>query len=425
MKYFGTDGIRGTALETLTLELAYKLGQAIVHQFGINKVLIGYDTRKSSPALAHALANGVLSQGADVLFAEEVSTPMVSYYSKTNELWAFMVTASHNPYTDNGIKVFNKGFKTVEQEEMLLEEMIDHDFLKVKAYGSFSFVDISQSYLKLYDNFSKTAYKVAFDAANGATFQIAPRVWNMLSQQHSGFFINPDGYNINKDCGSTHADVLYKIVKDQKYDLGFSYDGDGDRLIVCDQNRIYDGDVLIYAYAKYLKKKGLLKQNKVVLTVMSNPGIIKAFKALGIEVIQTPVGDKYVVEQIYQNDLSIGGENSGHIILNHLLHTGDGLFASAYLVHLLTEEKTTLSKYVEEVSLYPFILENLKNVDKTILKDESFNIELRKIQDSVINGLVLVRASGTENLIRITVSHQDQQLVEETIKQIKNLILKG
>ena len=159
MKYFGTDGIRGTALETLTLELAYKLGQAIVHQFGINKVLIGYDTRKSSPALAHALANGVLSQGANVLFAEEVSTPMVSYYSKTNELWAFMVTASHNPYTDNGIKVFNKGFKTVEQEEMLLEEMIDHDFLKVKAYGSFSFVDISQSYLKLYDNFSKTAYK--------------------------------------------------------------------------------------------------------------------------------------------------------------------------------------------------------------------------------------------------------------------------
>jgi phosphoglucosamine mutase len=372
--------------------------------------------------LAHMIACGALSEGLNVSFAGVCSTPMVAYFSKEKSTVGVMVTASHNPYTDNGIKVFNKGFKTTEKEEEIIESFVDNPKQEIKTFGDFNLAnDFESTYLKLYDQFNvkKTNLKIAYDSANGANYQIAHKLFNKYVPDAIQIGNTPDGLNINKDCGSTHMNHIQDYVKAHHLDIGFSFDGDGDRLLVCDQEKVYDGDEIIFIISSYLKKKQLLRHNHVVLTKMSNPGILNALKENDIEVSLTDVGDKYVSLELTSNDYIIGGENSGHIIMRHLLHTGDGLLVAIYLLSIMAEENKTLKELTSNLNLYPYKLVNIKDVDKSILKTDLMKDFLKDIKNQLgTDSLLLVRPSGTESLIRVTVSHKDENFMMDIINKI-------
>ena len=429
-KYFGTDGIRGEAFDQLNTTLAFRLGQGLKKAIGLNEVVIGYDTRESSPALAHMIAAGAMTQGIKVIFAGVCSTPMIAYYSKQKQITGVMITASHNPYTDNGIKVFNKGYKTTNEEELIIESFIDNPRLSIDDFSSFELSnDIKDEYIKLYDQFKidNLGLKIAYDSANGANYKIAHDVFKQFHMESYQIGNKPDGLNINRGCGSTHIFYLQTYLNDYDLDLGFSFDGDGDRLIVCDKDRIYDGDQIIFVIANYLKQKGLLAHNHAVLTKMSNPGILKAFEENGIDVSLTDVGDKYVSLELTTNDYIIGGENSGHIILRHLLHTGDGLLAAIYLLHIMSETKNDMKTLTKDISLYPYQTTNIKDIDKTVIKKkevQSYLLDIKKRLGK--NSLLLVRASGTEPLLRVTISYEDQEVVKnlssEIVKYLKGMV---
>lgn len=429
-KYFGTDGIRGKAFNQLNTTLAFRLGQGLKKAIGLNEVVIGYDTRESSPALAHIIAAGAMTQGVKVIFSGVCSTPMIAYYSKRKQITGVMITASHNPYTDNGIKVFNKGYKTTNEEEMIIESFIDNPHLSIDDFSSFELSnDIKFEYIKLYDQFKidNLGLKIAYDSANGANYKIAHDVFNQFEMDSYQIGNKPDGLNINRGCGSTHIDHLQAYLNDHDLDFGFSFDGDGDRLIVCDKDRIYDGDQIIFVIANYLKQKGLLAHNHAVLTKMSNPGILKAFEKNGIDVSLTDVGDKYVSLELTTNDYIIGGENSGHIILRHLLHTGDGLLAAIYLLHIMSETKKDMKTLTEDISLYPYQTTNIKDIDKTVINKkevQSYLLDIKKRLGK--NSLLLVRASGTEPLLRVTISYEDEEVVKkissEIVKYLKGMV---
>lgn len=427
-KYFGTDGIRGAAFTKLSPSLAYRLGQGLKSAIGTYDVVIGYDTRQSSPLLAYMIAAGALSEGLNVSFAGVCSTPMVAYYSKEKQMMGVMVTASHNPYTDNGIKVFNKGYKTTDEEEVILESFIDNPKLTIEPFNDFKFSDDFEStYLNIYQQFKvePSTLKIAYDSANGANYLIAPKLFNQYVKDAIQIGNTPDGLNINRGYGSTSMKRIFNFVKEHQLDIGFSFDGDGDRLLVCDQEKIYDGDEIIYVITTYLKKKGLLNKNRVVLTKMSNPGILKALKEDDIEYSLTDVGDKYVSLELTSNDYVIGGENSGHIIMRHLLHTGDGLLVAIYLLAIMAEEKKTLKELTAKIKLYPYKLVNIKDVDKAILKTSEMKTFLQEIENFLgTESLLLVRPSGTEKLIRVTVSHKSQDILDQTIEKIVSKIKK-
>lgn len=429
-KYFGTDGIRGKAFDKLNTTLAFRLGQGLKKAIGLNEVVIGYDTRESSPALAHMIASGAMTQGVKVIFAGVCSTPMIAYYSKQKQMTGVMITASHNPYTDNGIKVFNKGYKTTNEEELIIESFIDNPHLSIDDFSSFELSnDIKYEYIKLYDQFKidDLGLKIAYDSANGANYKIAHDVFNQFEMDSYQIGNKPDGLNINRGCGSTHIDHLQAYLNDHDLDLGFSFDGDGDRLIVCDKDRIYDGDQIIFVIANYLKQKGLLTHNHAVLTKMSNPGILKAFEKNGIDVSLTDVGDKYVSLELTSNDYIIGGENSGHIILRHLLHTGDGLLAAIYLLHIMSETKKDMKTLTKDITLYPYQTTNIKDIDKTVINKKEVQSHLLDIKKRLgKNSLLLVRASGTEPLLRVTISYEDQEVVRnlssDIVKYLKGMV---
>lgn len=428
-KYFGTDGIRGIAYEKLDERLAFRVGQGLSKAFDMKDVVIGHDTRQSSPVLAYLVAYGALSQGLNVTFAGVCSTPMLAKYAKDKMMIGVMITASHNPYTDNGIKVFNKGYKSNDDEEAAIEDVIDHPIPQLVHSGSFSLApDFKTSYLALYDvfNYFQSPFKVVYDSANGGNYLIAHEVFSKYTCDAIHVGNEPDGLNINVNCGSTHMAYIHQIVNEEKYDIGFSFDGDGDRLLVCDQHRIYDGDEIIYAIARYLRKNHLLKDHHVVLTKMSNPGLLKALRQDDITYTLTDVGDKYVTEVLHQHGYGIGGENSGHIIINALLHTGDGLLAAIYLLYILTKEQKSLAEMLQNYTPYPYRLVNIKNVDKAILNTKHMQDFLEKMKQTLgHDALLLVRPSGTEPLIRVTVSHENQAIVDQTIDQIINYIRKG
>jgi len=421
-KYFGTDGIRGKAFEKLNSELAYKLGQGISYVFKPDTVVIGMDTRASSPMLAYSIANGLQAKGVNVLFAGVVSTPMIAYYSLVKNMIGIMITASHNPYTDNGIKIFKNGYKTYEEDELKIEAFIDHGQLTFGSFGRLILSDdIEKEYLKIYKQFNdfKSNLKVIADAANGANHLIADKLLNHYTNDLALINIDPDGYNINHHCGSTYLNDLPDMVKDN-FDIGFSYDGDGDRIIMIDHlGNIFDGDLIIYTIAKYLKLKGELKHNKVVLTKMSNPAILKALRDLGIDYTLTDVGDKYVFKALDEENLNVGGESSGHIILNHLLHSGDGLLVSIYILYILNELKMSLHDF-GFIKPYPIKTHNIKNISKSVLlKPEVLNI-ISEHQNEIeaLGGILLVRASGTEDLIRVTLSVEDENTLNDVLTHI-------
>lgn len=426
-KYFGTDGIRGVSFEKLNSELAFRVGQGLVHTFKPSQVVIGMDTRESSPMLAYSIANGILSLGVDVLFAGVVSTPMVSHYSKLKNIIGVMITASHNPFMDNGIKVFNKGYKSADADELMIEEFIDHGEVTYQSFGKLSLSnDIHDEYIKIYEkmDLKPTNKRIGFDSANGANYLISKEIFDTISPNSVQINNRPNGKNINLDCGSTHMYAILDLIREHHLDFGFSFDGDGDRIMVADHNlRIYDGDLIIYMIATYLKRKNLLNKNTVVLTKMSNPGILKALSDQNISYKLTDVGDKYVFHELYTNDYTIGGESSGHVILTHLLHTGDGLLVGIYLLKILEELNTTLANLVGDVELYPFKLTNIKGIHKSVLSLPQVQSKISSIQDRLgSHSLLLVRASGTEALIRVTISSKDEALVESLTEELVSYI---
>lgn len=427
MKYFGTDGIRGVAYEFLTEELAYKVGTSL-STLGLSNVVVGRDTRESGSMLAQAIINGAKAVGMNALFLGVVSTPMLSYISGQLGYVGVMITASHNPFQDNGIKVFKAGKKLFEKEEAVLEAVLNDEVKTtiISEHGkTLENIDAYQLYSKLYSSIlTKSNLKIGLDLANGATYAIAQKIYKKIASNLYVIGNQPDGRNINFQVGSTHLEALTKLIKDEKLDIGFAFDGDGDRILAIDSDgSVIDGDVLIYIIANYLKSNNLLRDNTVVLTKMSNLGIIKSLEKRSIKTLQTDVGDKYVLEALENNDFTIGGENSGHIINRLLLNTGDGVLNSVFLLKILKETKLSLKDLSSEVKLYPDKLVNLKNIDKTVLKNPEVISLIEEVKSRLgSNGKVLVRASGTEPLIRVSVQAPTVEVVEEAVNQIVKVI---
>lgn len=424
LNLFGTDGIRGKGFTELTAKLAFNLGNSLKEALNNKIVVIGQDTRKSSTMLAHMVAAGALLAGLDVYYAGIVSTPMISHYSKVKEITGIMITASHNPFEDNGIKVFNKGIKSTKEEEKVIEKYINEDILyKNEIYGSFNLTeDVENEYFKIIDklNLKSSNLKIAYDSANGANYKIANKVFNKYFNNSIQINNEPNGENINFNCGSTHLNSIIEFIKKNNMDLGFAYDGDGDRVIMIGNNgEIYDGDFIILLVAKYLKNNNLLTNNGVVVTKMTNPGILKALRNNDINYVITDVGDKYVYAAMEEHGYIVGGEASGHVIINQLLHTGDGLFASLYILKLLEEENIKLEDITKEVDLYPFKMVNIKNINKEVLKE----IEVKEFLDNLSKDvdeldIFNIRPSGTEPLIRVTISCKDEDKLNNYMNKV-------
>lgn len=427
-KYFGTDGIRGRYNVEITNTMAFQLGQSLKSVLGTTKLVIGMDTRESSSDLMYSVVSGAQTVGVDVMVAGVVSTPLISLYSAKKKVTGVMITASHNPYKDNGIKVFNNGQKLKKEEELAIEEYMDNvtDF-EVSTFGeTYSGEDVLDTYLDLIESmdFYQSSLRIGIDSANGANYLIARGIVQELTDQFYQMGDEPNGTNINDGVGSTHLEALQAFVAKWNLDIGFAFDGDGDRVLIVDHDQtIIDGDQIIYLIAVYLKNLGLLKKDTVVLTKMSNLGIIKALKRQGITVELTDVGDKYVLEAIEQGGYSIGGENSGHIILRDYLHTGDGLLVALYVLKILQDTEQSLQDLLQDISMWPQQLVNIRTYNKTILDDS----RVQKIVENVTNelgdnGKVLVRASGTEPLVRVTISCETQEQLDQYMKQIVDVI---
>jgi phosphoglucosamine mutase len=447
-KYFGTDGFRGEANIELTAEHAFKIGRFLgwyYNQISQSKprIIIGKDTRKSSYMLEYAVAAGITSSGADAYMLHVTTTPSVSYIVKQDIFdCGIMITASHNPFTDNGIKVINRrGEKLEEEVIVLIESYLDGDLVQLGitstdiplAFGKDigTIVDYTSGrnryidYLISLASHSYRDIKIGIDCANGASWMIAKTVFDALGAQTHLIGVNPNGININDNCGSTHTETLRAIIKENKLDLGFAFDGDADRCIAIDENgNVVDGDKILYILAKRLKRQGILGSNAIVATVMSNLGLIKGLSKESIKCELTAVGDKYVYAAMLENDFQLGGEQSGHIIMRQYSTTGDALITAILLTEEMLDRKCSFSKLCEHLILYPQMTKNYKVFDKSaVVNDETIMKQLAKINDNLSKkGRILLRASGTENLIRIMAESQTQEECESLIKQIEKLL---
>ncbi|MCR3905744.1 MAG: phosphoglucosamine mutase [Tenericutes bacterium] len=430
-KYFGTDGIRGDAQTEVTPILAYAVGNTLRRALNINELVIAMDTRQSGLRISDYLARGAAMGGMEVWKEMILSTPMIAHYSKLRGIVGVMITASHNVHTDNGIKIFNKGFKTTPEEEAIIEEMIDSRNIintpvhKVKR----GFDDIRIQYLQIFKKLKleKTDLKAIYDTANGATSKIAKEIFDLYAP--NALQVNkfvPLKNLINDHCGSTYMESIIGHVLEKKYPVGFSFDGDGDRIQAVDATgRIYDGDMIVYMIANHMKQNGTLANNGVVLTKMSNLGIIKALKDKGIDVVLSDVGDKNVSLAMEKHGYCIGGESSGHVILNQFIHTGDGLLVAMYLMKILTETNKWFDELTKDVKLYPIEHVNISEVPKETLKKDTVQNYILELKEKLgEDSLLLVRPSGTENLIRVTLSHPDKEIVKQSTKDLVSFILK-
>ena len=441
MKYFGTDGFRGEANRNLNVYHAFKIGRFIGDYFskknnGSGKILIGKDTRRSSYMFEDALSAGITSSGSNAHLLHVTPTPSVSYITRTEDFdCGIMITASHNPYYDNGIKIINKyGEKMQDDFLYKLEEYIDSDIKDIDlAVGeeigrTVDYIGGRNRYIAyLIQTVTKSfeGIRVGLDCANGAAFTIAKPVYDALGADT--FLINaePNGFNINKDAGSTHIDGLRKYVVENKLDLGFAFDGDCDRCIAVDnEGNVIDGDSILYILANYMKKDGALDSNTVVTTVMSNIGLYKAFDKLGINYEKTDVGDKNVHDRMYEKDIELGGEQSGHIIIKKFANTGDGILTSLKIVEAMIESKNDLKSLVRDLKIYPQVLINVRVKDKnTVLDNEKVSASVEKIEKELENsGRVLVRKSGTEPLIRVMVEAETEKIANDSAMEIVNTI---
>ena len=437
-KYFGTDGFRGEANVTLTVEDAYKVGRFLGWYYGQKtkadrcRVVIGKDTRRSSYMFEYSLVSGLTASGADVYLLHVTTTPSVSYVVRTEEFdCGIMISASHNPYYDNGIKVINgRGEKleeeTIEKIESYLDgEMGEIPFAKRDAIGrTVDYAAGRNRYIGYLISLATRSFKnmrVGLDCANGSSSAIAKSVFDAL--QAKTYVINnqPDGTNINTNCGSTHIEVLQKYVVDNGLDIGFAYDGDADRCIAVDhKGNVVDGDKIMYVCGKYLKEQGRLKDDTVVTTVMSNLGLYKSLEREGMKYEQTAVGDKYVAENMMENGYSLGGEQSGHIIFSRYAATGDGILTSLMVMEACVEKKATLCDLAREMKVYPQLLRNVRVADKKTARENPKVVaaveEVAKKLGS--DGRILVRESGTEPLIRVMVEAGTDELCLENVDHV-------
>ncbi len=426
MKYFGTDGIRGKANITLTVDTAFKLGKAL-SLFNCKEVVVGTDTRLSKDMYLDALCSGAMSMGINVIKVGVVSTPCLIYYSGIKHIIGVIITASHNPYYDNGLKVVYDGKKLNSSQEKELEKYIESDInIYPNEIGKeINNCDILQEYQNLLNKILTPINKrICVDCANGATSFIAKRVFDKVTDKLKTIANNPNGTNINDKVGSTHLESLIRIMKEENYDIGFAFDGDGDRVIAIDEyGNIVDGDKLICIIAIYLKEKNQLNDNKVVYTKMTNLGVISHLKENSIECILTDVGDKYVAEALKKYNLSIGGENSGHIIIPSLLNTGDGLLTALFVLKIMKEYNKSLYELSSSIFMYPEKMVNIEVKDKTIINKDIIQNKVKEIASILKEeGKIILRASGTENLIRLSVSAKEESLVDKYINELITLI---
>lgn len=425
MKYFGTDGIRGKAYETLTESLAIKVGKSL-SLIDSELVIIGYDTRQSNHMLANGIALGALSVNKKVIDVGVIPTPGIAYNSIKKHCIGVMITASHNPYQDNGIKIFYNGLKLDNELQEKIEEYIDQSNDGVDV--SLELVKKDSSLVKRYEKFLlntayNTDFKIVLDTANGATYQVADNVFSKITNNLVVIANNPDGKNINEGVGSTHIENLVAAVKASNANIGFSFDGDGDRMLVVDElGNVHTGDEIIYVLAKNKKEKKTLVNNSVVLTIMSNLGIISSLKDNNINVVTTSVGDINVLEEMLRNNYVLGGENSGHLIQLEYLPTGDGILAAIGLLNVLIEENKPLSKLTNNIKIYPDRLVNLKVKDKQIAKDVQVINLINKYLNEYEDIQLVVRASGTEDLLRVSCCYKDETIMNEIVDSVVDLI---
>lgn len=438
-KYFGTDGFRGEANVTLNVEHAFKVGRFLGWYYGQDKkakVVIGKDTRRSSYMFEYALVAGLTASGADAYLLHVTTTPSVSYVVRTEGFdCGIMISASHNPFYDNGIKVINaKGQKLEASVEEKIEEYIDGKIAELPLATKENIgrtVDFSAGrnrYIGYLISVATRSFKektVALDCSNGSASAIAKNVFDALGAKTLVINNEPDGTNINTNCGSTHIEVLADFVKKNNVDAGFAYDGDADRCIAVDENgNIVDGDSIMYVCGTYMKERGELPSNTVVTTVMSNIGLYKAFDAKGIRTEKTAVGDKYVCENMMKNGYCLGGEQSGHIIFSKHATTGDGILTSLKVMEAMIEKKSTLSNLTRELKIYPQLLVNVKVTDKIkAMEDEEILKAAKQVEDELGNkGRILLRSSGTENLVRVMVEAETDQTCEKMVYKVVDVI---
>ena len=434
-KYFGTDGFRGEANEVLTVEHAFKVGRYLGWYYGQDhkaRVVIGKDTRRSSYMFEYALAAGLTASGADAYLLHVTTTPSVSYVVRTENFdCGIMISASHNPYYDNGIKIINgKGHKMEAEVEEKIEAYIDGkvgELPLAKKENIGRTVDYAAGrnrYIGHLISLATRSFKnmrIGLDCANGSAFAIAKSVYDALGAKTYVINNEPDGTNINTNCGSTHIEVLQEYVREKNLDIAFAFDGDADRCIAVDENgEVVNGDLILYICGKYLKEQGRLNGDTIVTTIMSNLGLYKACDKAGIRYEKTAVGDKYVYENMVKNNFCLGGEQSGHIIFSKYATTGDGILTSLMVMEVVMEKKQTLSKLAEEVKIYPQILKNVRVADKKTARE---NPEVVKAVDAVAkalgdDGRILVRESGTEPVIRVMVEAATDEICEKYVDQV-------
>lgn len=442
-KYFGTDGFRGEANVDLTVEHAYKVGRYLGYYFGKNKadgdrarIVIGKDTRRSSYMFEYSLVAGLTASGADVYLMHVTPTPSVSYIVRADEFdCGIMISASHNPFYDNGIKIINsQGSKMDASVEDEIERYIDGDIEEIpyatrENIGRTTDYSMGRNryigYLMTLPTRSFKNLKIGLDCANGASSTVAKAVFDALGAKTYVINNTPDGTNINTNCGSTHIEGLQKFVVDNGLDAGFAYDGDADRCLAVDEKgNLIDGDMILYICGKYLNERGRLTNSTVVTTVMSNLGLYKAFDACSIKYEKTAVGDKYVYECMMDKGHILGGEQSGHIIFAKNARTGDGVLTSLKLMEVMIEEKTTMSELTRGLNIYPQLLVNVRVSSKPeVMGDADVLAATRKVEEALgDDGRILLRESGTEPLIRVMVEAKTDDLCKKYVDEVVKVI---
>jgi phosphoglucosamine mutase len=442
-KLFGTDGVRGIANTELTNELAYKLGKFGAHVLTKEthhkaRILIGKDTRVSGDMLESALIAGILSAGCDVIKVGVVPTPAIAYLVRHLKVDAgVMISASHNPVEYNGIKFFNgDGFKLSDSIEDEIEDFILNEKELENVLSGTEIGRKTEVYKagELYSDYVRgtaftdlTGIKVAIDCANGAAFEVAQKALKSLGAEVDAFYNEPDGFNINKNCGSTHTDVIGKIVKEGDYHVGLAFDGDADRLLAVDENgELVDGDKIMTICGVNMKSRGLLPKDTVVTTVMSNIGMDEAFRAHELKSVKAKVGDRYVLEEMLKGGYALGGEQSGHIIFLNTNTTGDGLMTAIQLLCVLKESGKSMSELASIMTVYPQVLKNaqVKTENRNAYQDDEIIMEKIKEVESYFHGKgrVLIRPSGTEPLVRVMIEGDNLEVLERYAGELKALI---
>ena len=454
-KYFGTDGFRGEANLNLTSMHAYKVGRFLGWYYSSKlsgcqktgykpRIVIGKDTRRSSYMLEYSIVAGLTASGADAYMLHVTTTPSISYVTRHDEFdCGIMITASHNPYYDNGIKIINKfGEKLDDETTALIEAYIDGNLSALGVEGKdlplahrdrigkiIDHVSGRNRYVGYLISVASNSYKnlkIGLDCANGASWMIAKAVFDALGAQTVIIGAEPDGLNVNNGCGSTHVEKLCELVKEKHLDVGFAFDGDADRCIAVDENgKVVDGDAMMYVLANRLKSRGMLNDDTVVATVMSNSGFFSSLQKVGINCVQTKVGDRFVYEEMQNNNYSLGGEQSGHVIIKKYATTGDGILTAIMLAEEICDRKLSLGKLTEPLMLYPQHIVNIRVKDKdAVMNDADVLAEKDKVEELISgNGRALLRQSGTEPLIRIMIESETMELCEKYAEMIKKVIL--